>query len=48
MAQKLVADARGKLNFVLLDGSLGFHNQPKAAEYIAEARKLAEKAVKMK
>ncbi|MBI4742759.1 MAG: ammonia-forming cytochrome c nitrite reductase subunit c552 [Betaproteobacteria bacterium] len=48
MAQKLVADARGKLNFVLLDGSLGFHNQPKAAETIAEARKLAEKAAKMK
>lgn len=47
-AQKLVADARGKLNFVLLDGSMGFHNQPKAAELIAEARKLAEKAAKMK
>lgn len=47
-AQKLVSDARGKLNFVLLDGSFGFHNQEKAMNAIAEARKLAEKAVKAK
>lgn len=47
-AQKLIADARAKLNFVLLDGSMGFHNQPKAAEYIAEAKKLAEAALKAK
>ncbi|WP_164844348.1 ammonia-forming cytochrome c nitrite reductase subunit c552 [Azoarcus sp. DN11] len=47
-AKKLMADARGKLNFVLLDGSMGFHNQEKAMNYIAEARKLAEKAVKSK
>jgi predicted CXXCH cytochrome family protein len=45
-ARKLVADARGKLNFVLLDGSMGVHNQAKATEYIAEAKKLAEAAVK--
>jgi predicted CXXCH cytochrome family protein len=47
-AKKLVAEARGKLNFVLLDGSLGFHNQEKAMNYIAEAKKLAEKAAKSK
>jgi predicted CXXCH cytochrome family protein len=47
-ARKLAEEARGKLNFVLLDGSLGFHNQEKAMAHIAEARKLAEKAVKVR
>lgn len=46
--RKLVEEARGKLNFVLLDGSLGFHNQEKAMTYITEARKLAEQATKSK
>lgn len=43
-AQKLAGEARGKLNVVLLDGSMGFHNQPKAGALIAEARALAVKA----
>jgi len=47
-AKKLADEARGKLNFVLLDGSLGFHNQEKAMASIAEAKKLAEKAAKSK
>jgi len=47
-AKKLADEARGKLNFVLLDGSLGFHNQEKAMTYIAEARKLAARAAKVK
>ena len=46
--KKLVDEARGKLNFVLLDDSVGFHNQAKTMTYIAEARKLAEKAAKSK
>lgn len=45
-AAKLAAEARGKLNLVLLDGSMGFHNQEKAAAYVAEAKELAERAVK--
>ncbi len=45
---KLVDEAHGKLNVVLLDGSLSFHNHEKAMGYVAEARKLAEKAAKLK
>jgi predicted CXXCH cytochrome family protein len=48
LARKLAEEARGKLNFVLLDGSFGFHNQEKATAYIAEAKKLAERAVTAK
>ncbi len=44
-SRRLAEEARAKLNFVLLDGSFGFHNQEKAMTYVAEARKLAEKAV---
>ncbi|MFC5301841.1 ammonia-forming cytochrome c nitrite reductase subunit c552 [Azospira restricta] len=44
-SMKLAEEARAKLNFVLLDGSFGVHNQEKAMAYVAEARKLAEKAV---
>lgn len=44
---KLVEDARGKLNFVLLDGSMGFHNQEKAMAYITQARALTAQAVKI-
>lgn len=44
--RKLVEDARGKLNVVLLDGSLGFHNHQKAMAYVDEARALAAKALK--
>ncbi len=45
---KLADEAHGKLNVVLLDGSLSFHNHVKAMAYVAEARKLAEKAAKLK
>ena len=44
----LVEQANAKLDFVLLDGSLGMHNADRAAALITEARKLAEKAAKMK
>jgi predicted CXXCH cytochrome family protein len=44
--RKLAEEARGKLNVVLLDGSMSFHNHEKAMAYVAEARKLAEKAAK--
>jgi predicted CXXCH cytochrome family protein len=47
-AMKLMEEARGKLNVVLLDGSLSFHNHEKAMAYIDEARKLAERAAKRK
>ena len=46
--KKLADEAHGKLNVVLLDGSLSFHNHEKAMAYVAEARKLAEKAAKSK
>jgi len=48
LARRLVAEARGKLNFVLLDGSLGVHNQEKAMNYIGEARALAGQAAATK
>ena len=41
-----IDEARGKINLVLLDGSLSFHNQAKATTYIADAKKLAQRAVK--
>lgn len=44
---KLVDDAHAKINLVLLDGSMSFHNQQKAMEYVAQARALAEKAIKL-
>lgn len=47
-ARKLAEEAHAKLNVVLLDGSMSFHNQEKAMAYVAEARKLAEKALKAK
>ncbi|MBI3916502.1 MAG: ammonia-forming cytochrome c nitrite reductase subunit c552, partial [Betaproteobacteria bacterium] len=46
--KKLTDEAHGKLNVVLLDGSLSFHNHEKAIAYVAEARKLAEKAANLK
>lgn len=46
--KKLSDEAHGKLNVVLLDGSLSFHNHEKAMAYVAEAWKLAEKAAKIK
>jgi len=46
--KKLADEAHGKLNVVLLDGSLSFHNHEKAMAYVTEARKLAEKAAKIK
>jgi predicted CXXCH cytochrome family protein len=45
-ATRLAEEARGKINLVLLDGSLSFHNQAKAMTYIADAKKLAQRAVK--
>lgn len=45
-ATRLADEARGKINLVLLDGSLSFHNQAKAMTYIAGAKKLAQRAVK--
>jgi predicted CXXCH cytochrome family protein len=47
-ARKLADEAHGKLNVVLLDGSLSFHNHAKAMEYVAEARKLAQRAAQLK
>ncbi|MBI3069018.1 MAG: ammonia-forming cytochrome c nitrite reductase subunit c552, partial [Betaproteobacteria bacterium] len=46
--KKLADEAHGKLNVVLLDGSLSFHNHEKAMGYVTEARKLVEKAAKLK
>lgn len=43
--KELMEQARGKLNLVLLDGSMSFHNHEKAMAYVTEARKLAERAV---
>jgi predicted CXXCH cytochrome family protein len=40
--------ANAKLNEVLLDGSLGMHNQERTANLIEEARKLALRASRMK
>lgn len=45
-AAKLVDEAHAKINIVLLDGSLSFHNQEKAMDYVSQARALAERAVK--
>ncbi len=45
-ALKLADEAHAKINIVLLDGSLSFHNQEKAMAYVAQARVLATKAVK--
>jgi predicted CXXCH cytochrome family protein len=47
-ARELADAARGKLNFVLLDGSMGFHNQEKAMEHIQAAKKMAQNAAKLK
>lgn len=47
-AKALVDQANAKLNFVLLDGSLGMHNQVRSADLIADARKLAIKAAKVR
>lgn len=46
-ARDLVTAAEAKLQFVLLDGSLGLHDSIKAAELIETARKLAEQARSM-
>lgn len=46
-AAKLADEAHAKMNIVLLDGSLSFHNQVKATAYVTQARALAERAVKM-
>jgi len=46
--RKLADEAHGKLNIVLLDGSLSFHNYAKSMDYVTEARKLAQKAAKLK
>ncbi len=43
-ARALVDQANAKLGFVLLDSSLGMHNQVRTADLIANARKLAVKA----
>lgn len=45
-AAKLADEAHAKINIVLLDGSLSFHNQQKAMDYVSQARALAERAVK--
>lgn len=47
-AATLVDQAHAKLAFILLDGSMGAHNQERAATLIAEARKLAERAARLK
>lgn len=47
-ARALADQANAKIRFVLLDGSLGMHNQERAADLIAEARKLAERAARIK
>lgn len=47
-ARALADQANAKLGFVLLDGSLGVHNQERTAALIAEAGKLAERAAKTK
>lgn len=47
-AGALVDQANAKLGFVLLDGSLGAHNPERAATLIAEARKLAERAARLR
>ncbi len=47
-AKRLVDEASGKLGLVLLDGSLGFHNQERGDDLIAEARALAERAAAVK
>jgi len=40
----LIDQANAKINFVLLDGSYGFHNSQKAQELLSEAMYLAKKA----
>lgn len=40
----LVDQANAKINFVLLDGSYGFHNSEKTNELLNEAMNLAKKA----
>jgi hypothetical protein len=47
-AKKLADDARAKLNIVLLDGSLSFHNHEKALDLVTAARTLAQQAAKLK
>lgn len=44
----LVEKANAKINFVLLDGSMGFHNTEKATALLQEALKLANQAAKIK
>jgi predicted CXXCH cytochrome family protein len=43
-AKALVGQANAKLDFVLLDGSLGMHNQERSLQLLADARKLAVSA----
>ena len=47
-AEALKERANAKLNEVLLDGSLGMHNQQRTANLIEEARKLALQASRIK
>lgn len=47
-AVALMERANARLNEVLLDGSLGMHNQQRTANLIEEARKLALKASRIK
>lgn len=44
--KNLVEQANAKINFVLLDGSNGFHNTEKANDLLKEALELAKKAQK--
>ncbi len=47
-AARLTEAAQAKLNVALLDGSISFHNFPKAEEMIGEARQMAEWAAMLK
>jgi predicted CXXCH cytochrome family protein len=47
-ARKLADEARLKINVVIVDGSLSFHNHEKALALVVAARTLAEQAAKLK